>query len=168
LEESLTPVFTSTISRSKGLIRVTELLKEKGIDARVITLGDSTRTSQLAADSLGCTIAEIAKSVVFLHGDSSVIVVISGDKRVDMKKLIAFLGGKVSNADAEIVREKTGYVIGGVPPFPHNPDVLVLLDNSLNRFDKVWAAAGTPNSVMRIGVRELADTLNGGFIDLAS
>jgi prolyl-tRNA editing enzyme YbaK/EbsC (Cys-tRNA(Pro) deacylase) len=167
LEESLTPVFTSTISRSKGLIRVTELLKEKGIDARVITLGDSTRTSQLAADSLGCTIAEIAKSVVFLHGDSSVIVVISGDKRVDMKKLIAFLGGKVSNADAEIVREKTGYVIG-VPPFPHNPDVLVLLDNSLNRFDKVWAAAGTPNSVMRIGVRELADTLNGGFIDLAS
>jgi prolyl-tRNA editing enzyme YbaK/EbsC (Cys-tRNA(Pro) deacylase) len=168
LEESLTPVFTSTISRSKGLIRVTELLKEKGIDARVITLGDSTRTSQLAADSLGCTIAEIAKSVVFLHGDSSVIVVISGDKRVDMKKIIAFLGGKVSNADAEIVREKTGYVIGGVPPFPHNPDVLVLLDNSLNRFDKVWAAAGTPNSVMRIGVRELADTLNGGFIDLAS
>lgn len=149
-------------------MRVTELIKEKGIDARVVTLVDSTRTSQLAADALGCTIAEIAKSVVFLYGDSSVIVVISGDKRVDMRKLIAFLGGEVSNADAETVREKTGYVIGGVPPFPHNPDVLVLLDSSLKRFDKVWTAAGTPNSVMKLDVRELADTLNRGFIDLAS
>ena len=153
---------------SKGSMRVTELIKEKGIDARIITLGDSTRTSQLAAEALGCTIAEIAKSVVFLHGDSSVIVVISGDKRVDMRKLFAFLGGKVGNADAETVREKTGYVIGGVPPFPHNPGVIVLLDSSLNRFDKVWAAAGTPNSVMRLSVRELADTVNRGFIDLAS
>ena len=153
---------------SKGSSRVSEFIKEKGIDARVVTLGNSTRTSQLAAEALGCTIAEIAKSVVFLNSDSSVIVVISGDKRVDLRKLTEFLGCKVSNADAETVKEKTGYVIGGVPPFPHNLSVRVLLDSSLNRFDKVWAAAGTPNSVMRLGVRELADTLNGGFIDLAS
>ena len=146
----------------------TSSLKRKGIDARVVTLGNSTRTSQLAAEALGCTIAEIAKSVVFLNSDSPVIVVISGDKRVDLRKLTEFLGSKVSNADAETVKEKTGYVIGGVPPFPHNLGVRVLLDSSLNRFDKVWAAAGTPNSVMKLCVRELANTLNISFIDIAS
>ncbi len=149
-------------------MRVIEFIKERGIDARVVTLSNSTRTSQLAADALGCTIAEIAKSVVFLNDDSAIIVVISGDKRVDMKKLVVFLEGQVSNADADTVKEKTGYVIGGVPPFPHNLGVRVLLDNSLSRFDWVWAAAGTPNSVMRLNVRELADTLNQGYLDLAS
>ncbi len=149
-------------------MRVIEFIKERGIDARVVTLSNSTRTSQLAADALGCTIAEIAKSVVFLNDDSAIIVVISGDKRVDLKKLVVFLEGQVSNADADTVKEKTGYVIGGVPPFPHNLGVRVLLDNSLNRFDWVWAAAGTPNSVMRLNVRELARTLNQGYLDLAS
>ena len=131
-----------------------------------MTLDSSTRTSQMAADSLGCEVAQIAKSIVFT-GDSPIVVVISGDKRVDPRKLSEHLGWKAKIADAEAVRNGTGYVIGGVPPFAHEPGVVVLLDSSLERFDYVWAAAGTPHSVMRLRVSELAEIVGGGFADLA-
>lgn len=137
-----------------------------GIETEVVTLDSSTRTSQMAADSLGCEVAQIAKSIVFT-GDSPVVVVISGDKRVDTKKLSAHQGWKVRIANADAVRNGTGYVIGGVPPFAHDPGVVVLLDASLTRFDDVWAAAGTPHSVMRLRVSDLEEIVGGGFVDLA-
>lgn len=137
-----------------------------GIETEVVTLDSSTRTSQMAADSLGCEVAQIAKSIVFT-GDSPVVVVISGDKRVDTKKLSAHQGWKVRIANADAVRNGTGYVIGGVPPFAHDPGVVVLLDSSLARFDDVWAAAGTPHSVMRLRVSDLEEIVGGGFVDLA-
>lgn len=148
---------------SKRLIRYVE---EMGIETEVVTLDSSTRTSQMAADSLGCEVAQIAKSIVFT-GDSPVVVVISGDKRVDTKKLSAHQGWKVRIANADAVRNGTGYVIGGVPPFAHDPGVVVLLDSSLARFDDVWAAAGTPHSVMRLRVSDLEEIVGGGFVDLA-
>ncbi len=154
------------MSATKGSKRVADYLKEKGIEARVVTLDESTRTSQLAADALGCTVAEIAKSIVFKVGEQAVVVVISGDRRVDAKKVGALLGTKVGNADAETVKVLTGYVIGGVPPFPHAPSVKVLLDGSLTRFEKVWAAAGTPNSVLNLSVAQLRG-LVGDFVDVA-
>jgi prolyl-tRNA editing enzyme YbaK/EbsC (Cys-tRNA(Pro) deacylase) len=150
-------------ARSK---RVSAFLKERGIEARVVTLDDSTRTSQLAADALGCTVAEIAKSIVFKAGEQAVVVVISGDRRVDAKKVAGHLGVKVENADADNVKSLTGYVIGGVPPFPHDPVVKVLLDQSLTRFERVWAAAGTPNSVMNLTIAQLSGVV-GGFVDVA-
>lgn len=148
---------------SKRLIRYVE---EMGIETEVVTLDSSTRTSQMAADSLGCEVAQIAKSIVFT-GDNPVVVVISGDKRVDTKKLSAHQGWKVRIANADAVRNGTGYVIGGVPPFAHDPGVVVLLDSSLARFDDVWAAAGTPHSVMRLRVSDLEEIVGGGFVDLA-
>lgn len=151
---------------AKGSRRVSEYLKEKGIEARVVTLDESTRTSQLAADALGCTVAEIAKSIVFRAGEQAVVVVISGDRRVDSKKVGAILGAKVGNADADTVKALTGYVIGGVPPFPHEPSVKVLLDRSLTRFERVWAAAGTPNSVLNLSVAQLRGQV-GDFVDVA-
>jgi len=151
----------------KGIARVTGFLTERGIEARVVTLDDSTKTSQMAADALGCTVAEIAKSIVFAHGDSPLVVVISGDKRVDIRKLSAAMGGGVSKADADWVRERTGYVIGGVPPFPHDEGVRVLLDASLRRFRKVWAAAGDPNSVMNISVADIEAALGSEPVDFA-
>jgi prolyl-tRNA editing enzyme YbaK/EbsC (Cys-tRNA(Pro) deacylase) len=150
-------------ARSK---RVSAFLEERGIEARVVTLDDSTRTSQLAADALGCTVAEIAKSIVFKAGEQAVVVVISGDRRVDAKKVAGHLGVKVENADADNVKSLTGYVIGGVPPFPHDPVVKVLLDQSLTRFKRVWAAAGTPNSVMNLTIVQLSGVI-GGFVDVA-
>ncbi len=150
----------------RGSKRVSAYLDEREIKARVVTLDESTRTSQLAADALGCTVAEIAKSIVFKAGEGAVVVVISGDRRVDAKKVSAHLGVKVGNADADAVKALTGYPIGGVPPFPHDAGVKVLLDGSLTRFEKVWAAAGTPNSVMNLAVEQLRGIV-GGFVDVA-
>ena len=151
---------------ARGSKRVSAYLEERDIEARVVTLDESTRTSQLAADALGCSVAEIAKSIVFKMGKQAVVVVISGDKRVDAKKVSAHLGAKVGNADADTVKSLTGYVIGGVPPFPHDPSVKVLLDGSLTRFERVWAAAGTPNSVMILAVEQLRSVV-GGFVNVA-
>ena len=150
----------------RGSKRVSTYLEEKDIEARVVTLDESTRTSQLAADALGCTVAEIAKSIVFKAGNGAMVVIISGDRRVDAKKVSAYLGLKVGNADADSVKTLTGYTIGGVPPFPHNSGVKVLLDRSLNRFERVWAAAGTPNSVMNLAVEQLRGII-GDFVDVA-
>ncbi|MCX6647765.1 MAG: YbaK/EbsC family protein [Candidatus Bathyarchaeota archaeon] len=150
----------------RGSKRVSAYLEEKGIEARVVTLDESTRTSQLAADALGCTVAEIAKSIVFKAGEQAVVVVISGDRRVDAKKVSAHLGVKVGNADADTVKALTGYAIGGVPPFPHDPAVKVILDGSLTRFERVWAAAGTPNSVMNLTVAQLRGIV-GDLVDVA-
>ncbi len=151
---------------ARGSKRVEEFLTEAGLEAQVVTLDDSTRTSQMAADALGCSVAQIAKSIVFIDG-GAIVVVVSGDKRVDLKKLSALLGEKVRIADAYAVRRWTGYVIGGVPPFPHDEGVRVLLDSSLSRFDEVWTAAGTPNSVMKISVSDLGDVVSGGFVEVA-
>jgi prolyl-tRNA editing enzyme YbaK/EbsC (Cys-tRNA(Pro) deacylase) len=151
----------------RGSKRVSAYLDERGIEARVVTLDESTRTSQLAADALGCTVAEIAKSIAFKAGEQAVVVVISGDRRVDAKKVSAHLRFKVGNADADTVKALTGYAIGGVPPFPHDPNVKVLLDKSLARFEKVWAAAGTPNSVMNLTVEQLRGIV-GDFVDVAA
>jgi prolyl-tRNA editing enzyme YbaK/EbsC (Cys-tRNA(Pro) deacylase) len=152
---------------SRGVERVSSFLRERGIEARVVTLDDSTKTSQMAADALGCTVAEIAKSIVFRGGDTALVVVISGDRRVDTVKLSEAFGGGVSKADADWVRKRTGYVIGGVPPFPHGEGVEVFLDSSLRRFEKVWAAAGDPNSVMHISAAEIEWVLGSKPVDVA-
>jgi prolyl-tRNA editing enzyme YbaK/EbsC (Cys-tRNA(Pro) deacylase) len=151
---------------ARGSKKLRQYIEEKGIETEVVTLDSSTKTSQMAADSLGCEVAQIAKSIVFT-GDSPVVVVISGDKMVDPKKLSEHLGWKAKIADADAVRNGTGYVIGGVPPFAHEPGVVVLLDSSLTRFDDVWAASGTPHSVMRLRVSDLAEIVGGGLVDLA-
>ena len=153
---------------ARGFKRVSAYLDEVGIEARVVTLDESTRTSQLAADALGCKVAEIAKSIAFKAGEGIIVVVISGDKRVDVKKVSAYLRVKVGNADANTVKELTGYAIGGVPPFPHASNVRVLLDSSLARYEKVWAAAGTPNSVMNLKVEQLRELISGEFVDVAN
>ena len=149
-----------------GAELVRRFLEDKGIEVEVVVLDESTRTSRMAADALGCDVAQIAKSIVFVNG-GAVVVVISGDKRVDVKKLSRLLGHKMSIADADSVRRYTGYVIGGVPPFPHDEGVEVLPDRSLGRFEEVWIAAGTPNSVMKIKVETLKTSIGSNFIDVS-
>jgi len=149
-----------------GAERVRRFLSDKRIETEVVVLDESTRTSRMAADALGCDVAQIAKSIVFIDGDA-VVVVISGDRWVDIKKLSRLMGHKMSIADADSVRQHTGYVIGGVPPFPHNEGVEVLPDRSLERFGFVWTSAGTPNSVMKIKVETLKTTLGSNFVDVS-
>jgi len=146
--------------------RVAEYLSKSGVIFEMRDFGESTKNSALAASSLGCTVAEIAKSVVFV-GERTAVVIISGDKRVDPEKLAGVIGGTLRIAKPEEVRERTGYPIGGVPPFPHAQGVDVIPDRSLTRFSHVWAAAGTPNSVFRMGTSELVRLVGTRPQDLA-
>ena len=143
-----------------------EYLLKSGIPVEIREFGESTKNSELAAQALGCTVAEIAKSVVFV-GRSAAVVIISGDKKVDPEKLSRELRDDVRVARADEVRQKTGFPIGGVPPFPHLDGVAVLTDVSLTRFPAVWAAAGAPNAVFRIVTSDLVRLVGNGPFDLA-
>ena len=138
-------------------VRLSDLLRGAGIEATVVEFEQPTRTSADAAAAIGCTVAEIAKSVVF-RGKASgqaVVVVASGANRVSEEKVAAKVGEELARADADFVRASTGYVIGGVAPIGHSQPVKLLLDEDLRRFAKVWAAAGTPHSVFPLAPEEL-------------
>ena len=111
-------------------------------------LDDAARTAQQAADQLNVQLGQIAKSIIFRRkeDDTAVLVITSGDRRVDEKK-VAALVGKIGRADAEFVKQRTGFSIGGVSPVAHATPPVTLIDQDLLRFDVVWAAAGHPHSV---------------------
>ena len=131
----------------------------------VLEFDASTRTSAGAAAAIGCEVAEIAKSLVFKGARTGrpVLVVASGTNRVDEKKVAALIGKKIGRADAEFVREATGFAIGGVPPVGHATPPLTLIDEDLFRFEAIWAAAGTPNAVFKLTPAELQE-LTGGEV----
>ena len=133
---------------------------------QVVEFEASTRTSEDAAAAIGCSVAEIAKSLIFKSAEGRpVLVIASGVNRVDEKKVAALIGGKISRADADFVRDRTGYAIGGVPPVGHVTPPIVLIDRDLERFAAVWAAAGTPNAV--ITPADLVDLAKGQVADIA-
>jgi prolyl-tRNA editing enzyme YbaK/EbsC (Cys-tRNA(Pro) deacylase) len=139
-----------------------------GPDFRVLEFEASTRTSAEAAAAVGCTVAEIAKSLIFKTADGRpVLVIASGVNRVDEKKVRAQLGQRIERADADFVRDATGYAIGGVPPIGHVTAPIVLIDADLERFATVWAAGGTPNAVFRIAPADLIRLTNGRVADVA-
>lgn len=141
----------------KSARRFAAALERLGHDEAVVLLDDSARTAAEAAAGLGCEVAEIAKSIVFrrLDDDAAIVVVTSGDRRVDPEKVAAMVGA-VGRADADFVRSTTGYVIGGVPPVDHAGATVVLVDRSLTRFGRVWAAAGHPHAVFPVSPAVLA------------
>ena len=136
----------------------------------VLEFDAGTRTAADAAAAIGCTVAEIAKSLVFRAKQSgrSVLVVASGDNRVDEKKVAVLLGEKISRADADFVREMTGLAIGGVPPVGHATAPLTLIDEDLMKFPTIWAAAGTPNAVFQLKPTALAELTGGQVADVAA
>jgi len=146
--------------------RVYEYLSKSGAKYELREFGESTKNSALAAEALQCSVAEIAKSVVFV-GEKTVVVIISGDRRVDSAKLAKVTGRELRVARADEVRDRTGFPIGGVPPFPHAEGIAVLVDDSLTRFARVWAAAGTPSSVFGIGTPDLLRLLGSEPVDVA-
>jgi len=144
-------------ARHPTALRTAQLLREAGIESQVVEFEQATRTSAEAAAAIGCSVAEIAKSIVF-RGCSSgqaVVVVASGDNRVSEAKAAARVGEPLGRADADFVRAATGYAIGGVAPLGHATPIRLLLDEDLRRFEAVWAAAGTPYSVFRLTPDEL-------------
>jgi len=135
-----------------------------GPSYQVLEFDASTRTAAEAAAAIGCTVAQIAKSLVFRAETSgrAVLVVASGANRVDEAKVGALLGERISRADAEFVRAKTGFAIGGVPPVGHSEQSTTLIDDALFAFEEIWAAAGTPNAVFRLTPADLL-SLTGGI-----
>jgi prolyl-tRNA editing enzyme YbaK/EbsC (Cys-tRNA(Pro) deacylase) len=131
--------------------RFVDALRELGIEelvSRVRRFPDATRTAAEAAAALGCELSEICKSLVFAADGVPVLVLMDGASRVDLELVRQELGvEKVTRAEAEVVRETTGYAIGGVPPFGHRTKTRVLADRSLLEHDIVWAAAGNPHTV---------------------
>ncbi|TNE67533.1 MAG: YbaK/EbsC family protein [Alphaproteobacteria bacterium] len=132
-----------------GPERVQKAIDDAGLKSRVIHMPGSTRTAQEAADAVGCLVAQIAKSLIFRAkaSDRPVLAIVAGDNRLDTKKLEGLLGEAVGKADADFVRDQTGYVIGGVPPLGHTASFPVFFDEDLFRFDTIWAAAGHPHCV---------------------
>ncbi|MBC3877748.1 YbaK/EbsC family protein [Undibacterium sp. FT79W] len=148
--------------------RVASLLRELGHDQPVVMLPESGRTSAEAAAGLGCSVAEIAKSIVFrrVADDAAVMVVASGSNRVDEKKVAAIVG-PLAKADARFVREKIGYAIGGVCPVGHLQKSVMLIDQDLLQYPKVWAAAGHPHAVFSLTPQQLVAMTAAPVADIA-
>ena len=155
-------------ARHPTSLRVSQLLRDAGLDAQVVEFEQPTRTSAEAAAAIGCTVAEIAKSVVFRGATSgrAVVVVASGANRVDEAKVACAIGEPLARADADFVRAATGYTIGGVAPLGHAQPVVMLLDADLQGFTTVWAAAGTPFSVFPLTPAELRRVTGGDWADV--
>lgn len=145
--------------------RVQAALEAHGLDVRIREFPTSTRTAADAAASIGCTVAQIAKSLVF-RGERTgraILVVASGANRVDEARLGAVVQEPIGRADAAFVRERTGYAIGGVPPVAHAEPPIVVIDEDLLGLEEIWAAAGTPNAVFRLTPAELV-AITGGQV----
>ncbi len=142
--------------RPEGFRRVTQALAERGHPNAPLWLDVAARTSQEAADALGVAVGQIAKSVIFRRraDEAVVLVVTSGDRRVDEKKVAAQVGA-IGRADAEFVKARTGFTIGGVSPLAHVGTPVTLIDRELFRFDEIWAAAGHPNGVFKLSPAQL-------------
>jgi prolyl-tRNA editing enzyme YbaK/EbsC (Cys-tRNA(Pro) deacylase) len=148
--------------------RVQAALASHGIAAEVREFPASTRTSAEAAAAVGCSIGQIAKSLVFRARttDRAVMVIASGANRVDEKAVAARLGEPIGRADADFVRARTGFAIGGVPPIGHVEPLPIFIDRDLLAFDEIWAAAGTPNAVFRLRPDDLVALTGGEVADI--
>lgn len=155
-ESSVPQEAAPTDGLPEGVRRVTELLATLGHPHAPVMLQVSARTAQEAADALGLQLGQIAKSVIFRRksDEAAVLVVTSGDRRVDEKK-VAALTGPLGRADADFVKAKTGFSIGGVSPVGHATPPVTLIDRELLRFDEIWAAAGHPNGVFKLSPVQL-------------
>lgn len=146
--------------------RVQDALAALGFTNQVVELPASTRTSAEAAAAVGCTVGQIAKSLIFQGKESgqAVFVIASGANRVNEKQLSALLGDKFQKPDAEFVRSTTGFAIGGVPPVGHLRPLMTIIDEDLWLYEEIWAAAGHPNAVFKLTPDELAHMTGGRVV----
>jgi len=155
-------------SLSASAQRVQDALIKLGLTIQVVELPESTRSAAEAAAAIGCIVGQIAKSLIFKTKISKrpVLVIASGTNRVDEKKIAALLSEKITKADADFVRARTGFSIGGVPPVGHTEKIITFIDEDLLAFDEIWAAAGTPNAVFRLTGDDLIRATGGKVIEV--
>ena len=154
------------IAKHRKAKKVQEAL---GPDFTVLEFDQPTASAAQAATAIGCTVAQIAKSLVFTDAEGvPVLVIVSGASRVDEGKVGQILGIKIHRADADFVKSATGFSIGGVPPVGHAKRPFVLLDRDLEGFTQIWAAAGTPNAVFKLTPNQLKQLTGGVYCDIKS
>ena len=147
---------TPTSPLPANAVAVTRAAAELGLDIAVVSYPGGTRTALEAAAAIGCDVAQIVKSLIFLVDDTLTLALVSGANQLDEKKLAAAAGGRrIARANADQVREGTGFPIGGVPPFGHRQTLTVFIDPDLLVFAEVWAAAGTPHTVFGVSPHAL-------------
>ena len=153
------------MSLSPSAQKVQRALQAIGLKLEVVELPASTRTSQEAAQAIGCQVGQIAKSIVFRAGTSQrpVLVIASGPNRVNERVIEELIGEPIGKADADFVRQKTGFVIGGVPPVGHVEHLQTFIDQDLLQYADIWAAAGTPHAVFHLTPHELL-RMTGGLV----
>lgn len=155
----------------EGVQRVAALLQGRGHPHAPVMLDDAARTAQQAADALGIALGQIAKSIIFRRksDDRAVLVITAGDQRVDERKVEALVcadGKRLGRADADFVKARTGFSIGGVSPLAHTTPPVTLIDQSLFRFKEVWAAAGHPHGVFKLSPQQLAELTGAPVADV--
>jgi prolyl-tRNA editing enzyme YbaK/EbsC (Cys-tRNA(Pro) deacylase) len=151
------------MSLSSTAQRVQDLLLARGYSCQVIEHAESTRTSQEAADRAGCALGQITKSMIFKGKTTGkpILVLTSGQNRVNEKRLSRYAGEPITRADPEFVRAVTSFAIGGVPPIGHAQAMETYLDEDLMQYDTIWAAAGTPNAIFELKPSQLQDMTGG-------
>lgn len=149
---------------TKASQKVQQYLDQFGLDLTIKEFSASTRTAQEAADAVGCEVGQIVKSLVFRSGEKPLLFLVSGQNQLDVNKVSSDLGILIEKADAQFVRDATGYAIGGVPPVAHAMTMDIFIDRDLMAYDLVWAAAGTPHAVFSLNSCELARITGGKVI----
>ena len=156
-----------TLLDKEPVKRVEKELKEFNSDFKVIELDSSARTAQEAASSLGCEVGAIVKSLILRKNDLFFLCLVSGDKRCSLNKLKKSSNVKdLSMANADKVKEITGFTIGGVSPIGSKINLETLIDQSLNRFKNLYAAAGHPNAIFKISFFDLQKITSGKIMDI--
>ncbi|NLS44321.1 MAG: YbaK/EbsC family protein [Firmicutes bacterium] len=151
-----------------GPEKIQHLLDSLGFEYKVVELPDTTRTAVDAANSIGCTLGQIVKSLVF-QGEQTgkpILVVASGTNRVNERIIGEYIGEPIKKASAKSVKAITGFSIGGVPPLGHLQDILTFIDEDLLQYKEVWAAGGTSNSVFRLDPKDLQNMTGGKVVTI--
>ena len=153
---------------SSSARRVQEALERLGMYLQVVELPASTRTAQEAAQAIGCTVGQIAKSLLFKTRDAyrPILVIASGTNRVNEEWLGSLIEERIDKADADFVRQRTGFAIGGVPPVGHLESIETFIDRDLLAYPEIWAAAGTPHAVFKLTGDDLLAATGGRVISV--
>jgi len=153
---------------SSSAQKVQNILQARGFPCQVVELPDSTRTAKEAALAIGCRVEQIVKSLVFKgkHSNKPVFVVASGQNRVNEKRLSELVGEPIEKADADFVRQRTGFAVGGVPPIGHTEQLETFIDEDLLQLQEIWAAAGTPYAVFRLTPADLQAMTDGQVVSI--
>lgn len=153
---------------SSSVRKVQDALKAHGFTCEVVEMQETTRSAMDAAQAIGCQVEQIVKSLVFKSKQSNrpILVLVGGANRVNVKKLGKFLSEPIKMADADFVREKSGFAIGGVPPVGHSHPLEAFIDEDLLKHEEIWAAAGTSNTMFKLTPDDLIKITGGQIISV--